>query len=100
MLEKAMGRLEHSLALLDKAMCILSESLIVLQAALIMEASIMTDGLVAETPTKSSSRKAASSVMELPTRFEDFNMADSSILFMSGGGQVGPGILTQAQPYQ
>ena len=45
MLEKATDKLVHSLSLLDKAMCILSKSLKVLQAALVMEASIITDGL-------------------------------------------------------
>ena len=89
MLENAVERLAHSLALLDKAMCILSKSLKVLQATLIMEASIMTDGLVGDTPTKSSSRKAASHVIELPARLRDFHIADNSILVMLWGGGTG-----------
>ena len=47
-----------------------------------MDASIMTGGLVTETPTKSSSQKAASHVKELPARFEDVEIADNSILIM------------------
>lgn len=72
MLENAIDMLAPSLALLEKLMCISSMSQKVSQATLIIEASIMTDGLVNETLTKSSSREAAAHVIELPARFEVF----------------------------